>query len=291
MKNLHKKAFSLIEISVVIVIIGILIAGVSQGIDLYQDMRLAMARSLTQNSRVARIPDLAVWLESVSEKSFDKNEAIDNLSISKWFDINPTDKSGNLASVSNADNKPKYISNGINNLPALKFDGASDYLISSFYAIGKSKQITYFVVTKRIYQNYGVSTFGIIATGATDDSNLVAFFENDGGQLRPWTQDGQAAFIVPHPGNNNSYIASSIFTGTTNSVYLNGKIFAPFSPRSFLVSKNFDINQIIIGSRWSGGSAGTFYNGYIGEIIIFSRNLTDKEHDEVSNYLRKKWAI
>jgi prepilin-type N-terminal cleavage/methylation domain-containing protein len=291
MKILYKKAFSLIEISVVILIIGMLIAGISQGIDLYQDTRLATARSLTLNSRVARIPDLAVWLESVSEKSFDKSEAIDNLSISKWFDINPTDKSGNLASVSNANNKPKYISNGINNLPALKFDGSSDYLISSFYAIGKSKQITYFVVTKRIYQNYGVSTFGAIATGASDDSNLVAFFENDGGQLRPWPFEGQAAFIVPHLGNNKPYIASSIFTGTTNSLYLNGKIFAPFSPRAFNVSIDFDINQIIIGSRWSGGSAGTFYNGYIGEIIIFSRNLNDNEHDAVSNYLRKKWAI
>jgi hypothetical protein len=34
-----------------------------------------------------------------------------------------------------------------------------------------------------------------------------------------------------------------------------------------------------------------FDNGYIGEIIIFSRNLNDNEHDAVSNYLRKKWAI
>jgi prepilin-type N-terminal cleavage/methylation domain-containing protein len=58
MKNLHKKAFSLIEISVVILIIGILIAGISQGIDLYQDSRLAIARSLTQNSRVGRIENL-----------------------------------------------------------------------------------------------------------------------------------------------------------------------------------------------------------------------------------------
>jgi len=291
MKNLHQKAFSLIEISVVILIIGMLIAGISQGIDLYQDSRLATARSLTLNSRVARIPDLAVWLESVSEKSFDKSEAIDNLSISKWFDINPTDKSGNLASVSNANNKPKYISNGINNLPALKFDGSSDYLISSFYAIGKSKQITYFVVTKRIYQNYGVSTFGAIATGATDDSNLVAFFENDGGQLRPWTQDGQAAYIVPHPGNNKPYIASSIFTGTSNTLYyVIGKI-SRSDTRGFSVTTNFDINKIIIGSRWGGGAAVRFYNGYIGEIIIFARDLSNNEYKAVLDYLRKKWAI
>jgi prepilin-type N-terminal cleavage/methylation domain-containing protein len=37
----HQKAFSLVELSMVILIIGILIAGVSQGIDLYGDFKLA----------------------------------------------------------------------------------------------------------------------------------------------------------------------------------------------------------------------------------------------------------
>ena len=71
MKNFHKKAFSLVELSMVILVIGILIAGISQGIDLYQDMRLATARSLTQNSRVGRIDNLELWLETTTEKSFD----------------------------------------------------------------------------------------------------------------------------------------------------------------------------------------------------------------------------
>ena len=67
MKNFHKKAFSLVELSMVILIVGILIAGVSQGIDLYQDSRLATARSLTKNSRVGRIPDLVSWYETTNE--------------------------------------------------------------------------------------------------------------------------------------------------------------------------------------------------------------------------------
>jgi prepilin-type N-terminal cleavage/methylation domain-containing protein len=59
---MNKKAFSLIEISVVILIIVILIYGVSVGVDLYQDFRLATARSLTLNSRVGRIEDLSLWV-------------------------------------------------------------------------------------------------------------------------------------------------------------------------------------------------------------------------------------
>jgi len=72
-----RQAFSLVEISVVILIIGILITGISSGIDLYSDFRIANARNLTASSRVGRISDLALWVEANSEKSFSKSEAKD----------------------------------------------------------------------------------------------------------------------------------------------------------------------------------------------------------------------
>ena len=265
MKNNYKKAFSLIEISIVIIVVGILIAGISQGIDLYQDARLANVRALTLNSRVGRIPDLVVWLETVSEKSFDKNEAIDNAPISKWLDINPIDKSGNL-SYSSLTNRPTYSLDGINNLPALKFDGSNDYLISNPYPNRKEKQLTYFIVAKRIsHINYNTSSFGIIANGDSSDSNLSAFVENTGNEFRAYTASGRTDSILnPIPGNNVPYIASSIFTGTSSTLYyVMGKI-SRSDTDSFSVTTNFDINKIIIGSRWGGGAAVTFYNGYIG---------------------------
>ena len=40
-------AFSLIEISIIAIIIGILIAGISSGIDLYQDFKLSNAKFCT----------------------------------------------------------------------------------------------------------------------------------------------------------------------------------------------------------------------------------------------------
>lgn len=55
---INKKAFSLVEISVVILIIGLLISGISRGIDLYNDYRITNAKSLTLNSRVGRINNL-----------------------------------------------------------------------------------------------------------------------------------------------------------------------------------------------------------------------------------------
>ncbi len=54
-------AFSLIELSIVILIIGILVAGVTKGSTLYQKIKLSSARSVTNNSPVAYISGLSVW--------------------------------------------------------------------------------------------------------------------------------------------------------------------------------------------------------------------------------------
>lgn len=148
MQNLHKKAFSLIEISVVIVIVGILIAGVSQGIDLYQDMRLATARTLTQNSRVNRIEDLTMWFETTSEKSFENPNPQDGDRIALWKNINF--KLLNRIDVVQATqaSKPFYIKNAINNIPALRFNNAQFFTASNIKIseIVSSDQATVFVV-------------------------------------------------------------------------------------------------------------------------------------------------
>jgi len=44
-------------------------------------MKLVSARSLTTNSRVNRIKDLALWLESRQEISFLKNEVEDGVAV------------------------------------------------------------------------------------------------------------------------------------------------------------------------------------------------------------------
>ncbi|MFM7620236.1 MAG: prepilin-type N-terminal cleavage/methylation domain-containing protein [Alphaproteobacteria bacterium] len=64
------KAFSLIELSIVILIIGILVAGVTQSSRLIRQMALSSARALTQSSPVPSIAGLVSWYEPTSEKSF-----------------------------------------------------------------------------------------------------------------------------------------------------------------------------------------------------------------------------
>jgi prepilin-type N-terminal cleavage/methylation domain-containing protein len=67
-------AFTLIELSAVIAIIGILIAGVMTAPSLVKKSKIAAAQSLTKASPIAGITDNALWLESSAESSFKDTE-------------------------------------------------------------------------------------------------------------------------------------------------------------------------------------------------------------------------
>jgi len=139
-KSKNHTAFSLIEISMVILVIGILIAGISSGVDLYDDYRLKVAQNLTKNSRVSRIPDLEMWLETALENSLamgttsftDKPNPADLDSIGRWNNINPNflpSARNHATQATSTNNQPQYIRKGMNGLPALLFDGSNDFFL------------------------------------------------------------------------------------------------------------------------------------------------------------------
>lgn len=148
-----KKGFSLIEISIVLLIIGILISGILVGQDLILDAKIKSAQNLTKTSPVNKIPDLTLWLDVNAEQSLittqtanrclekyvDYQDLLGNERICAWRDINPqtslgTDLSKKITLSINITHAltamPTYVVNGIGGLPSLYFDG-SDYLISS----------------------------------------------------------------------------------------------------------------------------------------------------------------
>jgi len=148
-----KKGFSLIEISIVLLIIGILISGILVGQDMILDARIRSAQNLTKTSPVNKIPDLTLWLDVNAERSLITTTTADRCflkyinyqdllgseTICGWRDINSqrslgVNSSDKIALSINATHPltamPTYVVNGIGGLPSLFFDG-DDYLISS----------------------------------------------------------------------------------------------------------------------------------------------------------------
>ena len=120
-KNPQFKAFSLLELSFVILIIGILVVAIMLGQNLIGRSRMTSAQTLTQSSPIISINDLRMWLETSLDRSFKPNEMIDNNSLTAWNDLNAA---YSKTLVTNIGSGPIY-SNTINGVHAVKFDSNS----------------------------------------------------------------------------------------------------------------------------------------------------------------------
>ena len=293
MKNLHKKAFSLIEISVVILIIGMLIAGISQGIDLYQDSRLATARSLTQNSRVNRIEDLTMWFEATSEKSFENPNPQDDDRIALWKNINF--KLSNRIDVVKVQadpdsSRPFYVRNAINNIPALRFDN-SQFLTASNVKISEivsSDQATVFMVQNNFSGDDSTSTFGWnngnyrFQSHAQEGGKVLMDFGSTLSGHRTTTAT-LTDFL------NQNKIITFVKNGSKGKVKINSAILTDSLSSNATIDLSLSADFSI--GRYPPGNYAYCFRGYIGEFIVFKKALTDAEISSIETYLSKKWAI
>lgn len=283
-----KFAFSLIEISLVVLIIGILIAGISTGIDLYQDARLSTARTLTKHSRVNRIPDLELWLETSLDESFIASEKIHNSNISTWIDNNIQGTNRKTVSQTIVNERPKYIFRAFNNfIPAVQFDGSNDnFPFNSTYMNGGN--FTIFAVEQR--RSAGTHKYfigggsGVFHLGYSESSTIrVGQYGVADANFFDYTINSfKATEIIPR-------IHTFILSSTNGKKYwLNGGSAPDKSSNNLSTLSNF---SGYIGITEYSSGAPHYFNGDIGEIIIFSRELTDKERIDVEKYLSKKFNI
>lgn len=290
-KKLNKnKAFSLIELSIVILIIGILVAGVTSSSRLVKRMKLVTAQNITNTSPIPTIKDLVLWYETTLERSFIDSEEQDNSDLSFWYDNNIQSTNKINAYAPAVANRPKFIENGINGLPVVRFAGGDDYMIIDNPGITGS-QLTYIFVLRRNAVVPETAVFsGTNLTAVYDydnNENICGFYEGNVGGFIMVYRNGALSTNNSHPGNNVPYIITSVFNGSNNVLYLNG---VPTTPVAS--SGNFNFRAIYLGVRWAlnGGTWG-YYNGDIAEIIFFNRALNTEERKAIEMYLSKKFAI
>jgi prepilin-type N-terminal cleavage/methylation domain-containing protein len=294
-----KKAFSLIELSIVILIIGILIAGVTQSSRLVAKMRLASARALTQSSPAASVKDLVAWLETTSEKSFDDAESQDGTAVTNWYDINPQRSIKYNATTSIVADKPTYVENGINNLPVLSGNGTSNVmLLSGLTDSFVDSGFTWIGVLQ--WRVPGVGPKGYIGlksqTGSGSNQGVTLFLDD-------WNALPTSLRVVSRNDgtlNTNQITSSSINQYQTHVVSV---------VRSTTSLSAYD-NGTQLGSTISDATTNGIFNstapwavfkytndnvqyffGYVGEYIIFSRPLKNEERRAIEIYLGKKWGV
>ena len=319
------KAFSLVELSVVILIIGILVAGVTQSGRLIRQIKLSTARSITASSDVASIRDVTAWFEASTDGIFvDVNGVTDvenNAVIKTWNDVNPQKPKGDrpVLKVSTAtgdeETKPKYITNGINGIPSVYFDG-TDYIFSTdvptMPLISGDKTYSMFAVFRAdLGKVENKSIITQIGDGGLQDNKFVSI-----GYIGTAGNKGKPGFITNNSTASSNWIrdvgindqtdyivgVTADLTPTTIGVD-NAKVFinsidplitdgtkSQFPSAGVYATTSIVADKFIIGASTKTETA-DFFKGMISEVIIFDRKLKAEEAVSVMKYLRKKYNI
>lgn len=286
------QAFSLIELSITILIIGILIAGITSASRLVRTSKISKAQTLTNSSPITSIKGLTMWLEATSEASFrgsfNDNEAISGNSGSDvWFDINPL---GHIKyNAKSAGNNPNFSVSGINGLPALYFNGSSQFLRLD-PTILINTEYTVIVVELPTRSATSAPSYFIGSDGPCNGSDCFIF--GYATAPIPTVRFGHWSYDLDNDGYNLGTLSSynqrkpSIHIGITSKSgksYHKDGVTGASNGQNILLASNSSMNI--------AKSLTNFYQGFIGEIIIFNKALNFEERRVVENYLSKKWDI
>lgn len=276
-----KKGFSLFELSIVIAIIGFLAFGVIKGEELIRKSKTASAASLTKSSIVGKMDNLVLWLETTMPNSFKNNEEVDGGSIETWFDISNAKTTAFNATQPSA-KKPIYTANIINGLPALKFtrsvgtyisvtndfdnntETATIFLVWQPTSVAGQMDLLSWDSTPYSYLLTSLTTYKLMASDATNTPTVTSTTSRISG--------------VPQ-----IISARKIKNGAMN-LWVNGTAEGgTITDNTTSGANSSDLSIGCVGANCT--------DGYIGEIIIFDKALSDQEINDVETYLGKKWAI
>jgi hypothetical protein len=300
MKILYKKAFSLVELSMIILIIGMLIAGISQGIDLYQDSRLTTARSLTKNSRVGRIPDLVSWYETTAENVFSSGTSsfkdIEKIQadqkINRWKDSNPNSVYKYDATQTTDANQPKIIFDRDSSLPIVRFDGNPRFLAlpDGTVPFGNSEYTVIFISK---YDPTCSDRCGVLGSGNYGTNNQTNAFRYTITSAKNvynywWYVDIVSPENAISPNKFQIFVFD--YNKVTRNIYINGVNVKSISSSGREGTKSN--NTMGLTCSTSGCSGGSEYLiGSIADLIIYDRALLSNERKSIETYLSKKWSI
>jgi len=287
-KKINKKAFTLIEISIVILVISVMIVGVITSKSILTKSRLANAQSLTQQSYVNDINnDLIAWYETSLEGSFKASELKNDGSyITVWNDSNKSvaTKNNALAPASTS-NQPILIQNVFyNSIPGLRFSG-SQYLNFDGTKFAQNSY-TVFVVEQR--SSNKSENYFIGGTGSSLNGNLSLGYGSDTSILfSHYSSDFTRSIASYKP--QTPIMHTFLFNNTIGKKHsINGGSIAINTPAQTTPITSF--NQAMIGAYNPSGTLKT-YVGDLAEIIMFKRSLKTEEIKAIESYLGSKYGI
>ena len=302
---MKKSAFSLVELSVVIAIVGLLIAGVAQASKMVRESAVVAAQSQTRQSVVKDMPGVVLWYETTLDSSLIPEEAVNGVArVTTWYDNNSQALSRSKAYTTMASPLTIYAENAINGLPALRCNSSllqvntdTEYRPNNSIPIATDSFTIFLVASANTThqidaesnsnaegtsgQNYviGAANGGNISgAGISLGTNGVSVYEHANSYMPALAvYDGSTSKLLARPA-----VITVDYNNKTPTIFINSN-----TSRTGLMSLKTTVAAPL---DFCSGSYGTF-DGYIGEVIIFNRHLLTDERKAVEKYLGKKWKI
>ncbi|OFW80762.1 MAG: hypothetical protein A2887_00860 [Alphaproteobacteria bacterium RIFCSPLOWO2_01_FULL_40_26] len=277
----RKKAYSFLEIAIVILVMGILIAGVTQGRKIIKDSEKVSAQILTETSPLVETSGLLFWIEPVLDRSL--GDQLNNAQISNWKDINPQTYDHIILTQSTPSKQPLYIEKAINNLPALQFDGGNDYLEAD---IEQNPILTPSLTIIAVAQTNSNASAQLVST--KDGGSGFDFGKIGNDKLALKDHGGGSNYNFDHVFDRNPHIIilTYVSEGAQNraTLYVDGKLIGSQTQGS---SRDKSV-KLFLGDKQGNSHS---WDGYIAEIAILNRHLKEEERKQIETYLAKKYAI
>ncbi|MBR2838615.1 MAG: autotransporter-associated beta strand repeat-containing protein [Kiritimatiellae bacterium] len=206
--------------------------------------------------------------------------------------------------------RPTYSSTALNGRPAFCFNGAQALVLNTY--TNRSSVITVFAVARCTHwENVGNKgkwaaylAMHSAASTANDNGVKSSLYHQDNGNYGYLF--GKGGNVTLDHNATVSYLPvidcirrNGTAADAIQYVYNNGEVTSKTATQSASLTTALDIDLTAIGCRISDGGKLEYYGtdntstrcfyGDVGEILVFSRYVTDDERAAVNEYLSRKW--
>lgn len=234
-----------------------------------------------------QIPGLVGWMDAsdISTITLD----VDGLSVvSVRNKINPL-----IPFLGAGTFHPRSGYRNVNGLNTLDFDGESSYMTAnglSSYFTGSDIPFTIFYSCFCDFEMGDSPIQTVWAASSSSSANPFNYGSYTTTQLQLNRSDNTATSVLTTASLSQFQddINVALFSGTQVSSYINNS--TNYTNSSCNVGA-LTLDVFTLGALLSNGSLSNFWDGGIGEIILYNRALTDAERIYIQRYLGNKWRV
>jgi len=251
--------------------------GISDGVSwfLYK-----LSRAISTTDGIGAFANLEYWFDAQTISGLDNGDPV-----SQWNDLSGNNR--HLAQGTGA-SQPLYITDGLNGLPCVRFDGSNDVLLATGISLTNLTVFAVIFVRDQTTDNDGF--LSIAKTGGTD------YNSTDGMVILSNTATNNMFGIYRYNHDFDlfpiEYASPQLITIRLNSGdamgHNNG---ASEATDIYSYVSAMNANILAVGSRITSGNPANYGNADIAEIGIYSSAMSDEDIADLEAYLMAKWGI